>query len=332
MTEYLPVPDERAGLELDEFLCMSFPGLSKGFLRGQVREGRILVDGQPCLPSKRLGVRDVVLVDMDVDAAPSIPVAGAVELEVLYRDEHVLVIDKPAGLASEPERWNHEAGSVAGSLLALAAERNSELDPEEYRPRLLHRLDKDTTGCVLVAKHIEAERSLRQAFEAGGVRKEYLALVDGEPTVEGGEEFLIDQPLGMDGRRTGRMRVDAKGKASQTMVGVEQRFRGFTLARCRPLTGRTHQIRVHLASEGFPLTVDPFYGRRDSFKLSDFKSNYRSKKGGIERPLMDRLTLHAERLTWLDPVDGTERTVSSPIPKDLARTLKQLAKIRAPRS
>ncbi|MGK0218919.1 MAG: 23S rRNA pseudouridine1911/1915/1917 synthase [Planctomycetota bacterium] len=332
MTEYLPVPDERAGLELDEFLCLSFPGLSKGFLRTQVREGNVLVDGQPALPSKRLGVRNVVVVNIDEETAPPIPVPGALKLNVLYRDEHVLVIDKPAGLASEPERWNAEAGSVAGSLLALAAERDPSLDPEEFRPRLLHRLDKDTTGCVLVAKHIEAERSLRQAFESGGIRKEYLALVDGEPSVEDGEEFLIDQPLEMDGRRSGRMRVGVKGKPSETMVGVEQRFQGFTLVRCRPLTGRTHQIRVHLASAGFPLTVDPFYGRRDNLKLSDIKSKYRQKQGGIERPLMDRLTLHAERITWLDPVDGKERTASSPIPKDMTRTLKQLAKVRAPRS
>lgn len=331
MTEYLPVPPERAGLELDEFLCLAFPGYSKGFLRSEVRAGRVLVDGQPSLPGKRLRITNVVSTDLDEEAAPPVPVAADKTLPVLYSDANVVVVDKPAGLASEPERWNAEAGSVAGSLLRLAAESEHGQDGE-VRLRLLHRLDKDTTGCVLVAKHIEAERALRQGFEAGEVHKEYLALVDGELPTAAGEEFVIDDPIAPDARRTGRMRVHAKGKPSQTIVTAEQRFEGFTLVRCRPITGRTHQIRVHLAFAGFPLMVDRFYGRRDALMLSEIKRGYRAKKGSVERPLMDRLTLHAEHIRWVDPLDGSPRSARSPVPKDLARTLKQLAKVRAQRS
>ena len=269
MTEYLPVPEERAGLELDEFLCLAFPGLSKGFLRGQVREGRVLLDGQPTRPNQRLRITNVVSVDLDEEAAPMVPLAAEVQLPVLHVDDHVLVVDKPAGLASEPERWNPGAGSVAGSLLLLAEEEQLDEEPREWRPRLLHRLDKDTSGCLMAARHIEAERSLRRAFEEGGVEKEYLALVDGEFSAEEGEEVTIDAPLGPEGRNNPRQRVSPKGKPSVTLVSVEQRFRGFTLVRCKPRTGRTHQIRVHLASMGHPLMVDPLYGRRDELMLSE---------------------------------------------------------------
>ncbi len=331
MAEYLSVPPERAGLELDEFLCLAFPGYSKGFLRGEIRSGRVLVDGQPSLPGKRLRITNVVSADLDEDSVPAVPVAADKELPVLYSDACVLVVDKPDGLASEPERWNAEAGSVAGSLLRLAAE-TEHGEGGEVRLRLLHRLDKDTSGCVLVAKHIEAERALRRDFEAGQVHKEYLALVDGELPTMDGEEFVIDDPIAPDARRTGRMRVHEKGKPSKTIVTAEQRFDGFTLVRCRPITGRTHQIRVHLSFAGFPLMIDRFYGRRDQLMLSEIKRGYRAKKGAVERPLMDRLTLHAERVQWVDPLDGTQRSTRSPIPKDLARTLKQLAKVRPPRS
>ena len=326
MIEYFPVPMERAGLELDEFLCLAFPGCSKGFLRAQVRAGNVLVDGQPSLPGKRLRITNVVSADFDMEAAPPIPVAATRPLEVLYRDEHVIAVDKPAGLASEPERWNAEAGSVAGSLLPLAGQ---EADAgEDCRLRLLHRLDKDTSGCLLAAKHIEAERALRGDFERGEVCKEYLAIVDGELPTLGDEEMLIDDPIAPDARRTGRMCIHAKGKPSQTYVAAEQRFQGFTLVRCRPVTGRTHQIRVHLAFAGFPLMVDRFYGRRDTLMLSEIKRGYRAKKGSSERPLIDRLTLHAERIQWNDPGGAGLRSVQSPLPTDLTRTLKQLAKVR----
>jgi RluA family pseudouridine synthase len=192
----------------------------------------------------------------------------------------------------------------------------------------VHRIDKDTTGLVLVAKTLEAERALREAFEAGRVRKRYIALTEGEhPAVDGASQ-LIDRPIAPDPRKSGRMTIAADGKAAQTRVSVAQRFEGYSLLYCEPLTGRTHQIRVHLASEGFPLAVDPQYGRRERLMLSELKRGYRAKRGAVERPLIDRLTLHAERLAFPRPSGAGEVSVESPMPKDFTRVLKQLAKVR----
>ncbi len=329
-------------MELDEFLCLSFPLLSKGTLRRHVRDGKVLLDGSLTIPGHKLRENQVLIVNFGEEIEePDVPVPH-VEIDVLYEDEHVIAVDKPAGLAAEPERWARDNACLSGALLDLALERAGLERPEDgstmehfeglpFRPRLVHRLDKDTTGVVVVAKSIEAERALRAAFDAGLVQKTYLALVEGEHRLPDGETEIIDLPIGPDERKSGRMRVDRQhGKPSQTRIRVEQRFKGYTLLACEPLTGRTHQIRVHLREIGFPLAVDPFYGRRNSLSLSDFKRDYRKKPGHLETPLVDRLTLHA-RVIEFPRVAGEGRVrVESPIPKDLVRALKQLAKFRAP--
>jgi 23S rRNA pseudouridine1911/1915/1917 synthase len=338
--EHLIVPEERAGLELDEFLCLTFPLLGKGFLRSQVRAGAVLVDGTPSRPSQRLSPHQVVSVSFSEERTPKRPVAPATRVPILYEDEAVLVVDKPAGLAVEPERWRREAASLSGALVAEAFDRVGGEDERgrpregtlEWRPRLVHRIDKDTTGCVLVAKNLETERALRTAFEQGRVEKQYLALVEGEWYED--EARVLDDPLASDPRRNGRMIVRASGKPSRTEVEPHERFRGYTLMRCSPLTGRTHQIRVHMAEAGFPLAVDAFYGRHDQLLLSQIKAGYRSKRGSVERPLLDRLALHAWRLTIPDLAGGEGSpplTIESPLPKDLERTLKQLRKVRPAR-
>lgn len=334
--EHLTVPEERVGLELDEFLCLAFPHVNKGFLRAQVRGGRVLVDGSPMLkPAHRLRWNEVVSIDIDDEELPVAPVAPPSPVPILHEDEHVLVVDKPAGLAVEPERWRRDAACLSGALLQAALERadataarGAEL---EFRPRLVHRIDKDTSGAVLVAKDLETERRLRIAFEEGQVAKDYLALVEGEHPLEDGEEEVIDATIGADARRTGRMLVGLPdGKPSRTRVRVEQRFEGYTLLRCSPLTGRTHQIRVHLSWAGFPLVIDPTYGRRDALKLSEIKRGYKAKRGAEERPLMARLTLHASAIGWPPAGDGaTEPTrVEAPLPADFTRLLRQLSKVR----
>jgi 23S rRNA pseudouridine1911/1915/1917 synthase len=342
---HIEIPSERVGMELDEFLCLSFPLLNKGYLRRQVREGHVLVDGAPAVPSQRLRPDQVLIIDFDEDEdLPDAPVAPDVRVPVLWEDEHMLAVDKPAGLAAEPERWAKGNASLSGALLELAFERSgAEPDPDAagvperplvFRPRLLHRLDKDTTGVVLVAKDVEAERAMRAAFDAGRVRKTYLALVEGEYPLADGDSEVIDLPIGPDERKSGRMRIDrAEGKEARTRVSVELRFHGYTLVRAEPLTGRTHQIRVHLREVGFPLAVDPFYGRRRSLALSEFKKGYRKKPGAVESPLLDRLALHARAIEFEEPcppAGSPARTirVEAPIPKDLGRVIKQMAKFR----
>jgi RluA family pseudouridine synthase len=345
VTTHIPIPPERSGMELDEFLCLSFPSLNKGFLRRQVREGRVLVDGNPAKPSQRLEMHQVLFIEFDEDDdLPEALVAPLIKIAVLYEDEHLLAVDKPAGLAAEPERWARSNASLSGALLELALERsNVSLDDAttptselHFRPRLLHRLDKDTTGVVLVAKSIESERRLRRAFDERWIVKRYLALVEGEYPLSEDDAEIVDLPIGPDERKSGRMRIDrAEGKPSQTRLRIAQRFRGYTLLECQPLTGRTHQIRVHLREIGFPLVVDPVYGRRKSLSLSEFKSDYRRKRGHVENPLIDRLTLHAYSIDFPDAAESDLEharriVVESPIPRDLARVLKQLSKVRAP--
>jgi len=333
VNDHLVVAGDLAGIELDEYLARAFPLLGKRFLRRQVREGRVLVDGGSCVPSQRLRTDQVVSVDFDEDALDELPepTAPEVALSVLHEDEHVLVVDKPADLMVEPDRWDPLRPNLIGALHALAG--NLDEDGGRFRPRIVHRLDKDTSGAVLVAKTIEAERELARAFEEGRITKHYLALVEGEHPLADGEHEVIDRPLAPDGKRGGTMVVRADGKPSRTRLSVEQRFRGFTLLRCEPLTGRTHQLRVHLAWAGFPLVVDPTYGRRSSLALSEIKPGYRHKPGRAELPLIDRLTLHAVRVEFDSLAEpGRRVVVEAPVPRDLQRTLKQLAKVRPPRS
>jgi len=336
MPYHIPIPDDRIGMELDEFLCLMFPLLGKGFVRGLVREGRVLIDGEPVAPSRHVKCGEVLFVDFEeteVNVTP--PVAPLQPLVVLHEDEHVLVVEKPAGIAAEPERWQRDAASVAGGLLQISLERSEGETGLEFRPRLLHRLDKDTSGVLLAAKTLECERYLRDAFSRGDgtIRKTYVAIVEGEYPLDDGEFDTIDLPIGADSRRSGKMLVDDRGKAARTEVRVRERFSGFSLLECRPLTGRTHQLRVHLSATGFPLVVDPVYGRRSELLLSEFKHNYRAKRGHSERPILSRLSLHAEAIDFpCDPEDPDKRQrVETPIPKDLARVLKQLGKVRPPR-
>lgn len=323
-------------MELDEFLCLHFPELSKGRLRTMIRDGDVLLDGAPTRPGQRLSRDQVVIVEIDEDSLVPSVVPPEADLELLHEDEEVLVVNKPAGVASEPERWAREKGSISGGLVQLVRERmpgDTRNDALPFRPRLLHRLDKDTSGALAVAKDLETERRLRSAFEAGTVGKTYLAVVEGEfpESVDGPE--LIEVPLESDARRSGRMRVAKKGgKPSCTEVELERRFRGYSLVRCRPRTGRTHQIRVHLAHRGFPLAVDPLYGRREELLLSSIKSGYKHKRGHAERPLIGRLTLHAWRLA-LPSSSPSEPAleVEAPLPRDLAALLRQLEKVRPAR-
>lgn len=179
---------------------------------------------------------------------------------------------------------------------------------------------------MLFARHRDAQRQLSHQFQNNTVQKEYLALVVGKAPQDEGE---IDAPIGVHPTNKLRMAVlKHRGRPARTLWKVAQRFRDFTLLRVFPKTGKTHQIRVHLAHLGMPLAIDPLYGKgAERILLSELKRNYRQKPGATERPLIERLTLHAERLTIRKP-SGDEMTIQSPLPRDLSALLNQLSKVQ----
>jgi len=224
----------------------------------------------------------------------------------------LLVIDKPAGVLSVPGRGGQP--SIAELM------RGHEGLPETEPFHTVHRLDQDASGVIIFARTLEAQRILTKAFGDRRVEKVYLVLVQGYVMSDG----EIDLPLRTDDEGTRAAVAKRDGKASVTRYGISERFPGHTLLECRPLTGRLHQIRVHLAAVGHPLAVDPIYGGSSALYLSTFKSGYKPSRIGDERPLIDRLTLHAAKIT-LDHPDGTGPvTFESPLPKDFRATLTQL--------
>nr|BCX01120.1 MAG: RNA pseudouridine synthase [Bacteroidota bacterium] len=230
-------------------------------------------------------------------------------VKILWEDEHLLVIDKPPGLRSVPDGYDPELPFVA-TLLG-----------ERYGPLLpVHRLDADTSGVLLLARTPEAHRALNEAFASRRVEKCYHALVEGQPTWE---ETKIDLPLLPDGDRRHRTLVDPRrGKPAQTLLRVLERWRGYALLEARPLTGRTHQIRAHLAAVRLPIVADPLYGSGRPLELSRLKRAYRP--GRSDHPLIARTALHALQITFPHPETGVPITVEAPYPRDFRAAIGQL--------
>jgi len=236
------------------------------------------------------------------------------QIEVIYEDGELLVVNKPAGVLTIPDRQGNPS-----ILDLLAAAR-----PDLPGLRVVHRLDRDTSGVLVLAKTADAQRALCRQFDERAVEKYYLAIVRGEPAEDGG---LIDAPMAAHPGRGQRMVVRASGKAAQTEWQVVERWCGLALLRCRPLTDRQHQIRVHLKHAGMPLLVDELYGSASAFYLSSVKPDYRPSAHHPEWPLIDRLTLHAESVTFTHPSRHERLTLMADLPKDFRATLNQLRKL-----
>ncbi len=234
-------------------------------------------------------------------------------LNLLYDDADLLVVEKPAGVLTIPDRFD----SSKPNLLNMLQEAFGEI-------WVVHRLDKETSGLVCFAKNEEAHRHLNLQFGDRTVDKIYLALVDGRPTPPSGS---IEQPIAPHPGIAGKMTIHKHGKYALTLYRVVDTFRNFSLVEANIKTGRTHQIRVHLSSIGHPLAVDPLYGKRQALYLSEIKlRNFRTGKEESERPLMQRLTLHALNLGVTHPRTGERVVVESPLPKDFRAMLNQLDK------
>ena len=233
------------------------------------------------------------------------------KFDVLYEDARIIVFDKGSGISTIPERY------IKGISLKEIA--------EEKLGRLwtVHRIDKDTSGCIVFARDAEAHKLLNDQFEHRQTKKIYAAILEGQLA---DDEVTVDIPLAQDTQRLGTMRPTARGKESVTVLRVRERFNGFTYAEAEPVTGRMHQIRVHAKAIGTPLLVDPLYGNRTEFLLSSIKRKFKDY-GRDEKPLIDRLTLHAERLTITHPGTSEPMMFEAPLPKEFKAVLNQLRKV-----
>lgn len=235
---------------------------------------------------------------------------------LIHVDAALVAINKPSGPAC--------AAGRAGETTVIELLRELPCFANDEPLRIVQRLDRDASGVLVYARTLEAQRLLTEQFAAGRVEKIYHALVSGYALGDG----QVDLSIRPSRRGTNVMCATTKsGKSARTVYRVLERMPGITLLECRPQTGRTHQIRVHMSAVGLPLAIDPIYGSASPLMLSRFKSKYRPSKRHEERPLIERLTLHAVSISFLHPADGRRVTYEAPYPKDFRAALNQLRRL-----
>ncbi len=302
------VPETQSGKRIDQVAAAAWPDYSRSRLAEWVRSGELRVNGATVKPKQRLEGGETIELDAEEKTHEANPLAEPMAIEVLHRDADCLVIDKPPGLVVHPGSGNREGTLVHGLL---------HLDPDLRKlPRagLVHRLDKDTSGCLLVARTSRAHKQLVEALKQREIERHYLALVWGE-MIAGGH---VDAPLGRHPVDRRQQVVRADGRKAVTHYRVEKRLAGSTLLRLKLETGRTHQIRVHMRHVGFPIIGDPVYGRRGS--PAGLSEAQRDAWRGFRRQ-----SLHAIQLSFIHPVSGEAVTVTSPLPEDMQQLLQMLA-------
>ncbi len=312
-TTTLTVPPEAAGERLDRFLSTALPGLSRSRLKALIEAGHVRLDAATIGdPNRRVKPGQALSVALP-PPAPAEPAAQAIALQVVFEDRHLIVIDKPAGLVVHPAPGNQD-GTLVNALIAHCGDSLSGIGGVR-RPGIVHRIDKDTSGLLVAAKTDAAHQHLSAQFQAHSIEREYLALVRGVPVPLAG---TISGPIGRDPRHRQRMAILASGKPAVTHYRTLSRFgEAASLLACRLETGRTHQIRVHLASRGHPLAGDPLYGGRRKA----------SGVAGLDAVLnaFQRQALHAARLGFSHPQTAEWLAFESPLPADMAGLIEAVA-------
>ena len=305
----LTVDEAGAGQRIDRYLAGHFPDFSRAALQRFMQRGLVQRNDRPVKPSAKLEPGDRIVVDIPSRRPPRVDPQD-LPLRVLLEDPHFVVLDKQPGIAVHPGRGRPD-GTLANAIAFHYGEVSTGDGSREgeHRPGIVHRLDLETSGAMVVARTDRAHASLTEAFRERKVNKEYRALVHGEPPFD---QEGIDLPIGRDALHPTLMAVRFDiGREAQTRVEVEERFGKAAHVRCYPRTGRTHQIRVHMQSRGHPLLGDRIYAR--------------GKADPVEVP---RLMLHAFRLAFPHPESGALVEVEAPLPEDFETVLELLRQLR----
>jgi len=303
----LELPPAAAGERFDVALAAALPQYSRARLQRWIGAGEVLLEGRQVLARQRLAGGERVRVRAEFSADERVA-PELIALDIVHEDEALLVINKPAGLVVHPGAGN-PAHTLQNALLAHDAALAS-----VPRAGLVHRLDKDTSGLLVVARTPETHLQLVSMLQRREIRREYLALVLGKPTSGG----TIDEPIGRHRSVRTRMAVRRDGREAVTHFRIEERFRAHTLLRVQLETGRTHQIRVHLAHIGFPIVGDGVYGGRRRL-IAGADEAMRAALAAFRRQ-----ALHAQRLSFDHPATGKHHTFEAPLPEDLSALLEAL--------
>lgn len=305
------------GMRLDQYVQMHVGDFSRSAIQQAIEAGTITVNGKPSKPSYKVRKNDRLHVELP-EPTHDIPVPEDIPLDILFQDQWLAVINKPSDMVVHPAK-----GNWSGTLVnALQWHFREQLSTEngQLRAGIVHRLDKDTSGVILVAKDDHTHRDLGMQFESRKVFKEYVAIVAGE--LERDSDY-IEGAMKMHPQDRLRMIVstDPDAKPALSYYEVLERFRGYTLVKVQPRTGRTHQIRVHLLHAGCPVLADKLYGGRDQVKLSDLVPHLPREQDEV---LIGRQALHAFRLRFRHPHTGQWIEAEAPLPADMRRLLEAL--------
>jgi 23S rRNA pseudouridine1911/1915/1917 synthase len=308
-TVTLTAGEADAGIRLDAFLVEHINGWSRARLQRLIDAGDVLVNGNVAKPSYKLSANDEIEAELTPPPETNFSPEN-IPLNIVHEDDHLIVINKPAGLVVHPA-----AGAYSGTLAnALAYHFEHLSNAGSIRPGIVHRLDKDTSGLIVVAKNEASHQSLADQFRAREVFKSYVALVYGVVKQESGR---IEQPLARDPRNRTRMAIVAGGRGALSLYKVRQSYDAFTLLDVELKTGRTHQIRVHLAWLKHPVVGDVVYdGGRDN-SIRDVQLRARIRK-------LNRQFLHAERLAFRHPHSGEQVKFVAPLPEELEQLLRAI--------
>ncbi|HEV3122829.1 MAG TPA: RluA family pseudouridine synthase [Isosphaeraceae bacterium] len=310
------------GKRVDAYLASRFPDYSRSVIQKVIDAGAVLINGAVTKASYHVRLDDQIRVWLP-ELADEAPAPENIPVPIIYEDAAFVVVNKAPGLVTHPAKghWN---GTLVNALQfhfnTLSTIGGS------HRPGIVHRLDRDTSGLLIVAKDDRAHRLLAQQFESRTIHKEYLALVAGNPERD---SDYIERTIGMHPTNREKMAIRHSqdgGKAAVTFYEVIERFSGFALVRCMPQTGRTHQIRVHLAHVGMPVLADKSYSGRSRLLLGDVAG---PDVAGAQDVLIERQALHAHALRLNHPLTGVPLQLTAPLPDDMATTLAALRRWRA---